>query len=163
MTSTSAFDPAVASAATEAARALLRSAGLRVTAPRLAVLGAVDQMPHSDADALFGAVRGALPGTSLQAVYGVLGALASAGLVRRIEPAGSSALYERRIADNHHHIVCTGCDAIADVDCVYGMAPCLVPSGTHGFAVQSAEVTFWGLCPACQTTLPSPITTEGRP
>lgn len=162
MTPTSAFDPAVASDAPEAARELLRSAGLRITAPRLAVLGAIEQMPHSDADALFGSVRSTLPGTSLQAVYGVLGALTSAGLVRRIEPAGSSALYERRIDDNHHHIVCTGCGAIADVDCVHGAAPCLTPSGTHGFAVQSAEVTFWGLCPACQGTLPSPITTEGR-
>ncbi|GAB3140899.1 Fur family transcriptional regulator [Marisediminicola antarctica] len=133
-----------------APRELLRDAGLKVTAPRLAVLLAVEQAPHSDADALFAAVRRGLPGTSLQAVYGVLGALTTAGLVRRIEPATSPALYERRIGDNHHHVVCTSCKAVEDVDCVHGAAPCLTPSSSHGFVVEAAEVTFWGLCPRCQ-------------
>jgi len=133
-----------------APRELLRDAGLRVTAPRLAVLLAVEQAPHSNADALFAAVRRELPGTSLQAVYGVLGALTTAGLVRRIEPATSPALYERRIGDNHHHVVCTSCKAVADIDCVHGAAPCLTPSSSHGFVIEAAEVTFWGLCPRCQ-------------
>jgi len=133
-----------------APRELLRDAGLKVTAPRLAVLVAVEQAPHSDADALFAAVRRELPGTSLQAVYGVLGALTTAGLVRRIEPATSPALYERRIGDNHHHVVCTSCKAVEDIDCVHGAAPCLTPSSSHGFVIEAAEVTFWGLCPRCQ-------------
>jgi Fur family ferric uptake transcriptional regulator len=92
----------------------------------------------------------ALPGTSIQNVHNVLGDLTTAGLVRRIEPAGSAALYERRIGDNHHHVVCTGCGAVADVDCVVGHAPCLHPSDAGGFAIDTAEVTFWGLCPSCQ-------------
>lgn len=133
---------------------LLRAAGLRVTAGRLAVLDAIDACPHSDADALFEAVRVLLPATSPQAVYGILGALTAAGIIRRIEPAGSPSRYERRIGDNHHHVVCSSCGAIADVDCVHGEAPCLVPSSTSGFTVQSAEVTFWGMCPACQAMSP---------
>lgn len=132
------------------ARELLRDAGLKVTSPRLAVLRAVEAAPHSDADSLFEAVRGELPGTSLQAVYGVLGALTSAGVLRRIEPATSPALYERRVGDNHHHLVCTSCKAVADIDCVHGEAPCLTPSESHGFVLEAAEVTFWGTCPACQ-------------
>ena len=131
----------------------IRAAGLKVTAPRAAVMTALVNIPHADAEQLYSAVRTQLPGTSLQAVYGVLTALAGAGLVRRIEPAGSAALYERRIGDNHHHAVCTNCKSVTDVDCVIGEAPCLVPSDTSGFAVQSAEVTFWGLCPACQAEL----------
>jgi Fe2+ or Zn2+ uptake regulation protein len=128
----------------------IRAAGLKVTAPRLAVLSGLAESPHATADQLFEAVSRQLPGTSLQAVYGVLGAFSTAGLVRRIEPAGSAALFERRVGDNHHHLVCTGCRSVTDVECVVGEAPCLTPSDSAGFIVQTAEVTFWGLCPACQ-------------
>lgn len=128
---------------------LLRASGLRVTAPRLAVLRASGSLPHATADDILTAVAAELPTTSHQAVYGVLNALTGAGLVRRIEPAGSPARYERRTGDNHHHIVCTMCGAIEDVDCAVGHSPCLTPSDTHGFAVTTAEVTYWGICERC--------------
>jgi len=131
--------------------AVLRSAGLRVTAPRVAVLQALDVAPHVDADTVAGAVRDRLGTVSIQAVYDVLAALVGAGLIRRIEPAGSPALFERRVADNHHHIVCRSCGAVEDVDCAVGSRPCLRPSSTHGFVVDEAEVTYWGLCPDCST------------
>ncbi|MBK0422751.1 transcriptional repressor [Leucobacter sp. CSA2] len=130
----------------------LRGAGLRATAGRVAVLGALGSMPHTSAEQVFRAVSEVLPTTSIQSVHNILADLSAAGLIRRIEPAGSAALYERRIGDNHHHVVCSSCGAIADVDCVVGEAPCLSPSNTGGFAVQTAEVTFWGVCPACQKT-----------
>nr|WP_104083043.1 Fur family transcriptional regulator [Cryobacterium sp. Y11] len=128
----------------------IRLAGLKVTAPRLAVLRALSDSPHSNADALFGAVHSELPGTSLQAVYGVLAAFATAGLVRKIEPAGSPALFERRVDDNHHHIVCTRCSVVHDVECAVGHAPCLTPADALGFDVRAAEVIYWGLCAQCQ-------------
>ena len=128
----------------------LRDAGLRVTAGRVTVLDALGSIPHSDADQVFRVVARELPTTSIQSVHNILADLTEAGLIRRIEPAGSAALYERRIGDNHHHVVCSRCGAIADVDCVAGHAPCLDPSSTSGFAIQSAEVTFWGLCGDCQ-------------
>ena len=131
---------------------LLRQHGLRVTAPRLAVLDALEGRAHLDADEVLQQVRTTLPTVSVQAVYDVLHALADAGLLRRIEPAGHPARYERRTGDNHHHVVCRGCGAVDDVDCVVGHAPCLSPSSSSGFAVEVAEVTFWGLCPACRTT-----------
>lgn len=130
---------------------ILRSRGLRVTAPRLAVLEAVEQLPHADADAVLRLARAALPTVSVQAVYDVLHALTDAGILRRIEPAGHPARYERRVGDNHHHVVCRGCGAVDDVDCATGAAPCLTPSSTSGFVVETAEVTFWGLCPACSS------------
>ena len=130
---------------------LLRQHGLRVTAPRLAVLDALEGHAHLDADEVLQRVRGALPTVSVQAVYDVLHALSDAGLLRRIEPAGHPARYERRVGDNHHHVVCRGCGAVDDVDCAVGHAPCLTPSSTSGFAVEAAEVTFWGLCPTCRT------------
>jgi len=132
-------------------RAQLRSAGLRVTSPRLSVLAALAELPHSDADTVFRSVAKQLPTTSIQAVYNVLGALTDAGILRRIEPAGSSALYERRTDDNHHHLICSSCRIVIDIDCAIGEAPCLQPSQTHGFALTEAEVTFWGLCPSCQS------------
>ncbi|KUI35252.1 Fur family transcriptional regulator [Mycobacterium sp. IS-1496] len=137
--------------ATEPA-ARLRAAGLRVTAPRLAVLSALEQAPHSTADDVTGRVREALGSVSTQAIYDVLRACVSAGLVRRIEPAGSSARYETRIGDNHHHLVCRGCGRVADVDCVVGAAPCLEPSHVEdGFTVDEAEVVFWGTCADCRS------------
>ncbi|GAA5193046.1 fur family transcriptional regulator FurA3 [Rugosimonospora acidiphila] len=128
----------------------LRTRGLRVTRPRLAVLEVLNDGGHPEVDEITTRVRSHLPGVSVQTVYDVLGALARAGLARRIEPAGSPARYEARAGDNHHHIVCRGCGKIADVDCAVGEAPCLDPSNAHGFELDEAEVTFWGLCPRCQ-------------
>lgn len=128
---------------------LLRQAGLRVTGPRLAVLQALADHPHTEADALSRAVRERIGTVSTQAVYDVLHALTAARLVRRIEPAGSPARYETRVGDNHHHLVCRSCGAVVDVDCAVGAAPCLHPSDAAGFVVDEAEVTFWGLCTTC--------------
>ncbi|WP_216893987.1 Fur family transcriptional regulator [Nocardia alni] len=130
-------------------RRQLRAAGLRVTAPRVAVLDVVVAQPHSDADRVTAAVRERLGSVSTQAVYDVLRACVGAGLLRRIEPAGSAARYETRTGDNHHHLVCRSCGTVVDVDCVVGSAPCLEPSDAHGFAIDEAEVVFWGLCPDC--------------
>jgi Fe2+ or Zn2+ uptake regulation protein len=118
------------------AEQLLRGAALRVTRPRVAVLNAVYAHPHADTDEITG-------------VYDVLRALSTAGLVRRIEPAGSVARYESRVADNHHHVVCRSCGVVADVDCAAGDTPCLTASENHGFVIDEAEVIYWGLCPEC--------------
>ncbi len=131
---------------------LLRGVDLRVTAPRVAVLAAVYEHPHADTEEIIGAARENLGELSHQAVYDVLRALTAAGLVRRIEPAGSVARYESRVGDNHHHVVCRLCGAIADVDCAVGTTPCLSASDDHGFTIDEAEVTYWGLCPDCSTT-----------
>jgi Fur family transcriptional regulator, stress-responsive regulator len=130
---------------------MLRGAELRVTRPRVAVLTAVFDHPHADTASLIEAVRGDLGDVSPQAVYDVLRALTDADLLRRIEPAGSVARYESRVADNHHHLICRGCGAIADVDCAVGETPCLTASETHGFTVDEAEVIYWGTCPDCAT------------
>lgn len=129
---------------------MLRSAGLRVTRPRLAVLDVLAEGGHLDVDEIARRVRTRLDSVSTQAVYDVLGALSRAGLARRIEPAGSPARYEARAGDNHHHVVCRSCGVIADIDCVVGAAPCLDPGDAGGFEVDEAEVTFWGLCPDCR-------------
>jgi Fur family transcriptional regulator, stress-responsive regulator len=131
---------------------VLRGAQLRVTRPRLAVLSAVHDHPHADTSSIIDAAREELGGVSPQAVYDVLRALTDAGLVRRIQPSGSVARYDPRVGDNHHHVVCRSCGAIADVDCAAGEAPCLTASEDHGFAIDEAEVVYWGLCPDCSST-----------
>ncbi len=128
---------------------LLRGVALRVTRPRLAVLAALQEHPHADTDSIIRAVRADLGDVSHQAVYDVLRVLTAAGLVRRIQPTGSPARYEARVGDNHHHVVCRRCGAIADIDCAHGTAPCLTASDDHGFAIDEAEVVFWGRCPDC--------------
>ena len=130
---------------------MLRGADLRVTRPRVAVLTAVHDHPHADTDSLISVVREDLGEVSHQAVYDVLRALTTAGLLRRIQPSGSVARYESRVGDNHHHVVCRSCGVIADVDCAVGHVPCLTASGDHGFVIDEAEVTYWGLCPDCST------------
>ncbi len=132
----------------------LRLAGMRTTAPRLAVLAAVYSGGHLNADAIAVVARERLGSLSRQAVYDNLHALLEAGLVRRIEPANAPALYEARVGDNHHHLICGHCGRIEDVDCVVGHRPCLEPAATLGFLISEAEVTFWGICPACQIEVP---------
>lgn len=141
----------------------LRSADLRVTRPRIAVLEAVQSHPHADTETIFGAVRRVLPEVSRQAVYDVLAALTAVGLVRKIHPSGSVARYESRVGDNHHHIVCRCCGTIADVDCAVGDAPCLTPADAaghlDGFVLDEAEVIYWGLCPDCVATTATALET----
>jgi Fur family ferric uptake transcriptional regulator len=129
----------------------LRGASLRVTRPRLAVLAAVQGHPHADTHSIIGLVREDLGEVSHQAVYDVLRALTAAGLVRRIHPPGSVARYESRVGDNHHHLVCRSCGAIADVDCAVGAAPCMTAADDHGYVLDEAEVIYRGLCPGCST------------
>jgi Fe2+ or Zn2+ uptake regulation protein len=131
----------------------LRSSGLRVTKQRVAVIAALADAPHSRADTVLARVRDHVGQVSTQAVYDVLNTLTDRGLIRRIQLAGSPSLYELRVGDNHHHLVCRSCGAVSDVDCATGAAPCLEPEGladnTPGFVVDEAEVTYWGLCQAC--------------
>ncbi|MGW3209808.1 Fur family transcriptional regulator [Streptomyces sp. NPDC001135] len=129
----------------------LRGAGLRVTAARVALLETVRAGDHLGVEAIASGVRHRVGHISLQAVYEALHALTAAGLVRRIEPAGHPARYEGRVGDNHHHIVCRSCGAVADVDCAVGDAPCLTASDPRGFAIDEAEVVYWGTCPDCST------------
>ena len=130
----------------------LRGAGLRVTAARVALLETVRLGAHLDVDSIAVGVRERVGHISLQAVYEALHALTAAELIRRIEPAGSPARFEGRVGDNHHHVVCRSCGLVADVDCATGEVPCLTASESHGFAIDEAEVVYWGLCPDCQAT-----------
>jgi len=138
--------------------AQLRTAGLRVTRPRVAVLEAVHDHPHADTESIYLAVRAKLPAVSRQAVYDVLHALTATGLARRIQPPGSVARYEARVGDNHHHLVCRSCGSVADIDCAVGAAPCLTPADPggvlDGFLLDEAEVIYWGVCPDCARTEP---------
>ena len=127
----------------------LRGAELRVTRPRVAVLTAVHDHPHADTDSIIGVVRANIGDVSHQAVYDVLRALTDAGLVRRIHPPGSVARYEARVGDNHHHVVCRSCGAIADVDCAVGYTPCLTAADDSGYEIDEAEIVYWGRCPEC--------------
>jgi Fe2+ or Zn2+ uptake regulation protein len=141
--------------ADRAAITSLRAVGLRVTSGRIAVLDAVRDHPHATADLLAREARLSLGSVSTQAVYDVLEALTAAGLVRRIEPAGSAGRYEVRTGDNHHHLICRSCGTVADVDCAVGEAPCLTPSDGRGFVIDEAEIVFWGLCSVCESASPT--------
>jgi Fur family ferric uptake transcriptional regulator len=148
---------------TDECERMLRGVSLRVTRPRVAVLAALHEHPHADTDSVIRMTREALGEVSHQAVYDVLRALTSAGLLRRIQPPGSVARYEARVGDNHHHVVCRSCGAIADVDCAHGQAPCLTASDDHGFAIDEAEVVYLGLCPDCAPTQLRPRPTPNHP
>lgn len=130
---------------------LLRQKGIQVTAQRLAVLRAVARQPHITADGVAEAVRADIGAISLQSVYDALGLLAQEGLIRRIQPAGSPARFEDRVDDNHHHLICRECGVVADVPCAVGAAPCLTAVDPMGFEIDTAEVIYWGTCPACST------------
>lgn len=130
---------------------LLREHGIPVTAQRVAILRAASSHPHSTADAIAEYVRGELGTVSRQAIYDSLNVLSEKGLMRRIQPSKSPALYESRVGDNHHHVICRSCGKTEDVDCAIGHAPCLTASNNAGFIIDEAEVLYWGTCPDCQT------------
>ena len=136
----------------EAAAALLRARSMRVTAPRVAVLRELSAHPHADVDTITRCTRDRLGSVSTQAVYDILGALAAIGLVRKFEPAGHPARFEIELGDNHHHLVCRTCGTMIDVECAPGEAPCLDAADDHGFAIDEAEVIYWGTCPECAAT-----------
>jgi len=129
---------------------LLRRHGLQITAQRLAVMRAVLGRPHSTADDVAEVVRAEIGAISRQAVYDALGVLVDKGLLRRIQPAGSSARYENRVGDNHHHLICRTCGRVVDVDCAVGATPCLTAAQDFGFEIDEAEVIYWGHCPSCR-------------
>jgi Fur family ferric uptake transcriptional regulator len=129
---------------------VLRQHGIQVTAQRIAVLKAVAGAPHSTADMIADTAKSDIGAISRQSVYDALGLLAERGLVRRIQPIGSPALYENRVGDNHHHVICRQCGRVEDVDCAQGEMPCLTAFDPQGFAIDEADVTYWGLCPVCQ-------------
>ena len=131
---------------------LLRQHGLQVTAQRLAVLRSVSERPHSTADDISNTVRAEIGAISRQAVYDALAALTDKGVLRRIQPAGSSARYEDRVGDNHHHLICRACGRMVDVDCAIGDAPCLTAADSSDYEVDEAEITYWGRCPECVAT-----------
>jgi len=128
---------------------LLRQRGIQVTAQRLAVFRAVSAQPHITADAVAEIARAEIGAISLQSVYDALTLLAAEGLVRRIQPAGSPALFEDRVGDNHHHLICRECGRVMDIDCALGSAPCLAAQDNHGYSIEEAEIAFWGRCPDC--------------
>lgn len=130
---------------------LLRTRGIAVTAQRLAVIRAVETIPHGTAEKIAEAVRDDIGAISKQAVYDALGMLAEKGIIRRIQPAGSPALYESRVGDNHHHLICRSCGKTVDVDCAVGYTPCLTAADDSGFKIDEAEVIYWGTCPTCLT------------
>ena len=140
---------------TETSEAMLREHGMHVTAQRVAVLHAVSDLPHSTADDIYAAVRAELGAISRQTVYDALAALTDRGLFRRIQPAGSSARYETRVGDNHHHLVCRTCGQMVDVDCAVGDTPCLVAADDSGYEIDEAEVVYWGRCPDCAAAAPA--------
>lgn len=142
---------------------ILRQHGLPVTAQRLAVLAAVRTHPHATADDVAEAARTEIGAISKQAVYNALGALSGAGIIRRIEPAGSAARYEDRVGDNHHHLLCRSCGRLEDVSCAVDYTPCLSACDDHGFEIDEAEVTYWGICPACLTQRSSAAAAATKP
>jgi Fur family transcriptional regulator, stress-responsive regulator len=148
--------------------ALLRRHGLHATAQRRAVLRAASGLAHGTADDIYRAVRAEIGAVSLQAVYDALAAFTDKGLLRRIQPAGSPARYEARVGDNHHHLVCRVCNRMVDVDCAVGHTPCLTAADSSGYAIDEAEVIYWGRCPACapaavRSTLERPARHKSEP
>ena len=137
---------------TDAVAQLLRQHGLQVTAQRLAIMRALSSRTHGTADELTNDVRTVIGSISRQAVYDTLSVLTDKNLIRRIQPAGSAARYEDRVGDNHHHLICRGCDTMFDIDCAVGATPCLTADDDHGFEIDEAEVIYWGHCPSCRKT-----------
>lgn len=126
----------------------LRAAGLRATAPRLAVLGELLASPgHHAADELADRLEARGVRIARASVYNVLDDLVRGELVMLADAGPGRALYEAA-ETVHHHFVCRRCGVVADVPCVVGDRPCLEVA-VPGAVVDQAQVIFRGVCAGC--------------
>jgi Fe2+ or Zn2+ uptake regulation protein len=133
---------------------LLRSHGLRVTQPRLAVAAVLARARAADEHLTVLEVaercREILGRVSRQTVYDCLEAMTAAGAVDRVDLPGSPALFESRTGNGHHHHVCRECGALHNVECAVPAPDCLEPELPTGTTVDLTEVVYWGLCASCR-------------
>lgn len=129
----------------------IRSAGVRVTRPRLLVLSLLHEIGgHRSAEDMVDVLRSRRSTLPRASVYNVLNDLADHGLVMRVDAGPGRALYEAA-SMWHHHFVCRVCHSIIDVPCAVGAKPCMMPE-IEGLIVDEAQVIFRGLCPfACES------------
>ena len=129
-------------------RAALRSRGMRVTPQRLAVHSALHDIGrHSTAEEVLEQVHGTVPGVSLPTVYAALELLTDLDLALRVH-AGRAVRFDPR-SQPHHHLVCTACGAVADLDADVELGPALERARALGAQTSGAEVVVRGLCSDC--------------
>jgi Fur family ferric uptake transcriptional regulator len=104
---------------------------------------------HPTADELYEKVRARLPRISLGTVYRNLDMLAGAGVIRRLENAGSQMRFDGDLHD-HPHVRCISCGKIVDIDAEQEPTDCdhemIVGSG---FRLVERRVEYVGICLDC--------------
>ena len=127
-----------------------RAKGLPVTVQRRAIFELLaGRTDHPTADQVWEAARVRLPGVSRTTVYRVLATFVRLGLVVKTPHPGSAARFDPR-ADRHHHLVCTECDRVVDVESKRLDAVTLPDAAALGFEIDDFSIHIRGVCAACR-------------
>ncbi len=129
---------------------LCRSRGLPLTVQRRTILAAVlEREDHPTADRVYQVVRERIPGVSRTTVYRVLDTLVELGVIRQVQQTGSAARFDGNTR-RHHHLICSRCGCMADLE-TPELSELPLPKGNpQGFRIHDYTVQFLGICAACR-------------
>ena len=132
-------------------RDLAWKCGLAATHQRQVIYEAVVASPgHYSPENVFAEVRRRTPSISLATVYKNLRLFVEHGLLREVSPHASTLLVEGNL-ELHHHLVCTRCKTVQDIEGDFINLKRLSRQAPRGFDLTRPLVDVYGLCRRCPT------------
>ncbi len=128
----------------------IQRTGQRLTPQRMAIAGVLARSPkQASAQELYERVRRKHPYIGRATVFRSLDMLVQAGLAQRLERPGHVSAYVWCEPGHHHHLICTSCGNVEELDekAVAPLAQAIVRA--RGFRVDHAALDFYGTCRAC--------------
>lgn len=129
----------------------LTAAGERVTRQRLLVANALAAAGRQlTAEQLYRSLRRREPGIGRATVFRTLETLVDAGVARRLELDGHVYAYVACLPAHHHHIACTRCGRVEEIDEAYVTPITERLAQEMGFEIDDARLDFYGRCATCR-------------
>lgn len=129
----------------------LTAAGERVTRQRLLIANALATAGRQlTAEQLYRGLGRTAPGIGRATVFRTLETLVDAGVARRLEQAGHVYAYVACLPAHHHHLSCTRCGRVEEIDEAYVTPIARRLAHDLGFEVDDARLDFYGRCAACR-------------
>ncbi len=131
--------------------AVLRRAELKLTPQRLMVLSALRHAEgHLTAAAIYEQVRAAYPYVDISTIYRTLTALRGMRLVTETDMGSGDQAYEWVREQPHHHLICSGCSAVLQLDHAYLERLGQELARDHAFEADLHHFAIFGRCASCR-------------
>jgi Fur family ferric uptake transcriptional regulator len=129
----------------------LSAAGERVTRQRLLIANALAAAGRRlTAEQLYRSLRRQQPGIGRATVFRTLETLVDAGVARRLELDGHVYAYVACLPEHHHHLACTVCGRVEEIDEAYVTPIAQRLAADLGFEIDDARLDFYGRCATCR-------------